>query len=84
VPTDTKLAQQFAFCPLIRTMHPAAISPRATSAAANRVGGFSEVDPLRMPASNRARPRGSLGARDSHLQVHRYARTDQSPARPKP
>jgi hypothetical protein len=25
VPTDTKLAQQFSFCPLIQTMQPAAV-----------------------------------------------------------
>jgi hypothetical protein len=40
VPVDTKLAQRFAFCPLIQTVQPAAISLRATRAAADRVEAF--------------------------------------------
>jgi hypothetical protein len=68
VPTDTKLAQRFAFCPLIQTMQPAAISLRTKRAAADRVGAFGRSIRPRLPASNRTRPRGSLGARDSDLQ----------------
>jgi hypothetical protein len=79
VPTDTKLAQRFAFCPLIQTMQPAAILFRATRAAANRVGAFERPIRPRLPASNRTRPRGSLGARDSHRHDHRYARPGSIP-----
>jgi hypothetical protein len=82
VSTDTKLAQRFAFCPLIQTMQPAAFSLRTKRAAANLAGGFWEVHPpSSLPASNRTRPRGSLGARDSHLRDHRCA-PPNSPPRP--
>ncbi len=39
-PTDTKLARWFAFCPLIQTVQPAAISLRATRCAADREGSW--------------------------------------------
>src|ERR1700738_4476779 len=65
VPTDTKLAQRFAFCPLIQTMQPAAILFRATRAAANRVGAFER--PIR-PSAQRL-----LRATSKTLQDHRCA-----------
>jgi hypothetical protein len=40
VPTDTRLAQRFAFCLPIQTEQPAAISLRATRAATDRVRAF--------------------------------------------
>jgi hypothetical protein len=73
VPTDTKLAQRFAFCPRIQTVQPVAISLRPTGAAADRAGAFQRPIRPRIACSNRTRPRGSLGARDSNLQDHRCA-----------
>src|ERR1700692_4722106 len=71
VPTGTKLAQRFAFCPLIQTMQSAAVSLRATRAAAGRAGAFERPIRLglaesRLPALERKAPgirRASLESR---------------------
>jgi hypothetical protein len=80
VSTDTKLAQQFAFCPFIQTVQPAAISLRATRAATDRVGAFERSICSRCLRVIEGDPEALWGARDSHVQDHRYARPYQFPA----
>jgi hypothetical protein len=86
VPTGTKLAQRFAFCPLIQTMQSAAVSLRATRAAAGRVGAFERPIRLglaesRLPALERKAPRirrASLGEPDQLVAIDGLTEHDRA------